>query len=117
MSGDEVQEVPVPKKKLSPQDKQREHLAKVHRTMIACGMGILTGVISFFAIDRSNITGFTSYTTLALLIMVAGIVVQKHIFLIARMAPVPLNGKDWFFQGFMTFAFWFVTWTILLTAT
>jgi PKD repeat protein len=26
-----------------------------------------------------------------------------------------LGGKDWFYQGFMTFAFWLMTWTILLT--
>jgi hypothetical protein len=27
-----------------------------------------------------------------------------------------LGTKDWFYQGFMTFAFWFMTWTLLLTA-
>jgi hypothetical protein len=28
-----------------------------------------------------------------------------------------LTGKDWFYQSFMTFALWFITWTILLTTT
>jgi PKD repeat protein len=27
-----------------------------------------------------------------------------------------LGAKDWIYQGFMTFAFWFMTWTILLSA-
>ena len=45
-----------------------------------------------------------------------GIVVQKHIFILIGMDTSRLGGKDWFYQGFMTFAFWFMTWTLLLTA-
>jgi hypothetical protein len=32
------------------------------------------------------------------------------------MGSTKLGGKDWLYQGFMTFAFWFMTWTILLTS-
>jgi len=42
--------------------------------------------------------------------------VQKHIFMLMHLFLKPLGFKDWFYQGFMTFAFWFITWTILLTS-
>jgi hypothetical protein len=79
-------------------------------------MGIITGVISYLAIDSSQILGFQSYTILALLIMITGVVVQKHLFMLMHLSPSSLGKKDWFYQGFMTFAFWFITWTILLTS-
>jgi hypothetical protein len=31
------------------------------------------------------------------------------------MDTTKLGAKDWFYQGFMTFAFWFMSWTILLS--
>jgi hypothetical protein len=34
-----------------------------------------------------------------------------------RLGPASLGKKDWFYQGFMTFAFWFITWTLLLSGT
>jgi PKD repeat protein len=50
------------------------------------------------------------------MLMLAGIVIQKHIFTLMGMDTGKLGGKDWFYQGFMTFACWFMTWTILLTS-
>ncbi|MDD1716355.1 MAG: hypothetical protein LUQ01_05095 [Methanolinea sp.] len=109
---EEQEEVP---RKRTPEIKRKEHMVKIKRTLIGCILGILTGVISFIVVDRSQILGFNSYTMLGLLIMVAGIVVQRHIFLLLHLGSVKMGAKDWFYQGFMTFAFWFITWTILLT--
>lgn len=109
---DEQEEVP---RKRTPEMKKKEHMVKIKRTMIGCFLGVLTGVISFLIVDASQIVGFQSYTLLALLIMVAGVVVQRHIFLLLHLGSGKMGAKDWFYQGFMTFAFWFITWTILLT--
>ena len=49
------------------------------------------------------------------MLMLACIVIQKHLFILLGMDTSKLGGKDWLYQGFMTFAFWFMTWTILLT--
>jgi len=98
MSADEVIDKEDAPRKLSPEEKRQENSRKIKRSAIAVAIGIITGVISYLAIDSSQILGFQSYTILALLIMFAGVL------------------KDWFFQGFMTFAFWFITWTILLTS-
>ncbi|NYT08129.1 MAG: hypothetical protein GKC05_07750 [Methanomicrobiales archaeon] len=109
---EEKQDIPLKK---TPEEKSAEHLQRIQRSLVACVMGIITGVISYLVIDPSQILGFQSYTLLALVIMAAGIVIQRHIFVALRLGPAVLGKKDWFYQGFMTFAFWFITWTLLLT--
>lgn len=117
MSAEEREEKEdIPRKK-TPEEKSAEHLQRIKRSLVACMMGIITGVISYLVIDPSQILGFQSYTLLALVIMAAGIVVQRHIFMAMRLKPANLGKKDWVYQGFMTFAFWFITWTLLLTGT
>jgi hypothetical protein len=115
MSGDEIEEKSDVPRKLTAAEKKREHILRVQRSLVACFMGIITGCISYLVIDPANSLGFQSYTILALFIMLAGIVVQKHIFMLMKMNVSSLGKKDWFYQGFMTFAFWFITWTILLS--
>ena len=116
MSTDEVMEKEEVPRKLSPEEKRQENIRKIKRSAIAAAMGIITGVISYLTIDSSQILGIQSYTIFALLIMLAGVVVQKHIFMLMHLSPTPLSKKDWFYQGFMTFAFWFISWTLLLTS-
>lgn len=114
MSAEETGEKEIRKRK-SPAEKQKEHLLKIKRSLVACLAGMVTGIISFLVIPPTDIVGFNSYTALGLLIMLAGIVVQRHIFMFTKLEPESLGKKDWLFQGFMTFAFWFITWTVLLT--
>jgi hypothetical protein len=114
MSAEETGEKETRKRK-TPAEKQKEHLLKIKRSLVACLAGMVTGIISFLAIPPTEIVGFNSWTALGLLIMLAGIVVQRHIFMFAKLEPESLGKKDWLYQGFMTFAFWFITWTILLT--
>lgn len=116
MSADEVTEKEdIPRRK-TPREKSRENIVRIKRSGIASAMGIITGVISYFAVDASQILGIQVYTLFAFLIMAAGVVIQKHIFTILKLDPDSLGWKGWFYQGFMTFAFWFITWTILLTS-
>ena len=49
--------------------------------------------------------------------MIACILMQKHIFMLLRIDYTTLQKKDWFYQGFMTFGFWLITWTMLLSGT
>lgn len=114
MSADETGEKEARKRK-TPAEKQKEHLLKIKRSLVACLAGMVTGIISFLVIPPAEIVGFNSYTALGLLIMLAGIVVQRHIFMFTKLEPESLGKKDWLYQGFMTFAFWFITWTVLLT--
>jgi hypothetical protein len=115
MSAEETGEKETKRKK-TPAEKQKEHLLKIKRSLLACIMGLVTGVISFLVISPSDIVGFQSYTVFGLLVMFAGIVIQRHLFVFAHLEPGTLGKKDWLYQGFITFAFWFITWTILLTS-
>jgi len=103
---------PAPKK-IPLHEKKREHLNRVKRTLVGCFLGIVTGVISYFVVG-TEITGLTNYTFLALLIMLIGVVVQRHIFILTGIGGKKMDKKDWLYQGFVTFAFWFISWTILL---
>jgi hypothetical protein len=104
----------APKKKLTRVEKQAQHMDRLKRTGIACGMGILAGVLSFY-IDVGPV-GITPGTALGILFLLAGIVFQKYVFLAMRMDYLGLTAKDWLYQGFMTFSLWFISWTILLSA-
>ena len=113
MSDEIIEEQPVQtKKQKTKADKQAEHIERIKRTLVASLIGIFVGGLSYYiSISYSKDSGL-----LALMLMIAGIVVQKHIFMLLHMNAEKHGAKDWFYQGFMTFAFWFMSWTILLTA-
>jgi hypothetical protein len=117
MSEEENREKPVQtKKQKTKEDRQAEHINRIKRTLVASFMGILTGALSYYAGGIPAADGIQPDGILGFMLMLAGIVLQKHIFMLSGMDTSKLGGKDWFYQGFMTFAFWFMTWTILLTA-
>ena len=118
MSEEVIGEKPVQTKKVKTKaDKQAEHVARVKRTLSASLIGIGTGALSFYLGGTPDAAGLQNDGFLGIMLMLAGIVIQKHIFIIMGMDTAKLGGKDWFYQGFMTFAFWFMTWAILLTST
>ncbi|KAF5050578.1 hypothetical protein DSECCO2_428020 [anaerobic digester metagenome] len=96
-------------------EKQREHLRRIARTLAACFLGMIAGVLSFSIGGTPNDLGVQPNALIGLVVLAAAIVVQRHIFILLRLDTPQLGGKDWFYQGFMTFAFWFITLTILLT--
>jgi len=117
MSGDLEQEQPEgSKKEKTRADRQAEHIERIKRTLVACLLGIFTGILSFFSGGVPNTLGLQNNGLLGFMIMLAGIVIQRHIFTLLRMDTSRLGAKDWFYQGFMTFALWFLTWTILLSS-
>jgi len=98
--------------------KQQQFEKKLKRTLVACFMGLVTGILSFYMSGTPDpATGLQENAWFGFLLLIAGVVFQKHLFIMLRMDYRELGGKDWFYQGFMTFAVWFITWTILLTMT
>ena len=95
---------------------QQSHLHRSERTLAACFLGIVAGWLSFVLAGTPNAeTMVQPNALLGLVILAAAIVIQRHLFILLRLDTPPLGTKDWFYQGFMTFAFWFITLTILLT--
>jgi hypothetical protein len=112
----EVQEQPteqpaLSKKEKTKLEKQADHIERIKRTLVACFMGIFVGVLSYYL----QITVQSDIGLLAFMLMLAGVVVQRHIFILLHLDVSKLGAKDWLYQGFMTFAFWFMSWTILLS--
>ena len=117
LSEEVIGEKPVQSKKVkTKEDKQAEHIARIKRTLIASLLGIGTGALAFFLGGIPDAAGLQENGFLGFMLMLAGIVIQKHIFILMGMDTAKLGWKDWFYQGFMTFTFWFMTWTILLTS-
>jgi hypothetical protein len=117
MTEDSTGEKPVQSRKAKTKaDKQAEHINRIKRTLIASLLGILAGTLSFYLGGPLDAAGIQNDGFLGLMLMLACVVLQKHIFMLIGMDTTKLGGKDWFYQGFMTFAFWFMTWTILLTS-
>lgn len=98
-------------------EKQKEHIRRIVRTLIACFLGMITGYISFFVGGTPNANLIQPNLLLEILVLMAGIVIQKHVMILFRIDPSKLGSKDWFYQAFLTFALWFITLTILLTTT
>jgi len=107
------EEQPVLSRKMkSKLEKQADHIVRIKKTLVACIAGIFVGILSYYLqISVKNDIGL-----LAFMLMLAGVVLQRHIFALMRIDSAKLGAKDWFYQGFMTFAFWVMTWTILLSA-
>jgi heme/copper-type cytochrome/quinol oxidase subunit 4 len=117
MSEDMEQEQPEGlKKEKTRADRQVEHIERIKRTLIACLLGIFTGILSFYSGGVPTAQGLQNNGLLGFMMMLAGIVIQRHVFILLRMDTSQLGSKDWFYQGFITFALWFMTWTILLSS-
>ena len=93
-----------------------DYTGRIIRTIIAVIAGFFAGLICFFFEGMATNSSGSGSGVFAILVLIAAIMIQKHIFMALRLRYT-LEKKDWFYQGFMTFSFWFVTWTILLTGT
>jgi NAD-dependent dihydropyrimidine dehydrogenase PreA subunit len=109
-----------PKKKETPEEKTArktaEHAERNIRTAIACFLGIIAGIASYFLAGTPSAADGTQPSPLiGILILMVFIVMQKTVFLLIRIDITKLGKKDWFYQAFMTFALWYLTWTIILS--
>jgi len=108
-----AEETPTP----LPVDETAEYTKRITRTLIAVGAGCIAGIICFLTEQATATSGAGKSFIFPILVMIASIIIQKHIFMLIRIDTTKLEKKDWFYQGFITFAFWYVTWTILLSET
>lgn len=83
------------------------HLRGVTVTTVATVSGILAGAISAVVAESAT-------DTVGVAILVGAILVQFPLYYWLDVGD--LSTKDRLYVGFMTFALWFVSWGILLTA-
>ncbi|HJJ89495.1 MAG TPA: 4Fe-4S binding protein [Methanocorpusculum sp.] len=96
--------------------KKIEHSKRVIRTLIACVFGMVAGVVSYFTAGTPNLeTGTQAVPFIGLLILLVAIILQRTLFILIRIDLSSLNKKDWFYQAFMTFSMWYISWTVVLS--
>ena len=84
-------------------EKRLTHIEGIKKTLLASLLGIFGGVLSYYAIPSFGI-----------LILLVVVYAQRLILPRIQIDLKEYQMKDWFYTAFMTFAFWFVSWTILL---
>ncbi|MFP4626934.1 MAG: hypothetical protein ACOCQ7_02730 [Natronomonas sp.] len=89
------------------------HVRGVTVTAIAC----LAGIVAALA---SSILASGATDTIGVFLLAGAVFVQFPLFRVLEMAGLELDVedfgvKDYLYVAFMTFAMWFVAWTILLT--
>jgi len=118
-----------PKKKESAEEKvtrkKAQHSERIIRTAIACGLGMIAGIVSYYLAGTPNaittatieagIAGVQAYPIVGVLILLAAIVIQKSLFMVLKIDTSKLGKKDWFYQTFLTFATWYLSWTLMLS--
>jgi hypothetical protein len=84
------------------QQKQVKHVEGIKKTTLSSVLGIAGGVVSFY---------LPAYSIFILIVVVYS---QRVILPRLGIDAKEFRATDWFFLVFMTVAFWFVSWTILL---
>ncbi|MFB6302425.1 MAG: hypothetical protein ABEH78_06140 [Haloferacaceae archaeon] len=90
-----------------------DHLRGVTVTTAACLAGTVAAVVSAVVVGTST----AAATDVRALAVLAGfILVQYPVFKVVGIDVGDFGAKDHLYVAFMTFALWFMTFTILLTA-
>jgi hypothetical protein len=105
MAGGEGMEIKTPTK----EERIAFHIRGVKMVLIPSLLGVLAGILTYLLFLNDP-----SVRPYSLIVLVLAIYVQKFIFPPLEIDSKRFGFKDWFFLSFMTFCFWFVTWTILL---
>jgi len=97
------------------QSQRQAHVLAVTRTGIAAGLGVAAAFASWFLTQGMAPADAAGDTTAQLVVGVA-IVVQPILQQVLGIYKDDFGAKDFLFIVFITFAMWFVTWTIILTS-
>ncbi|MDR3101707.1 MAG: 4Fe-4S binding protein [Methanocalculaceae archaeon] len=119
VSMEEPKQIAPPRKK-TPEEKvaskKIEYSARVVRTLIACTLGLIAGIASFFLAGTPDAEfGEQAAPLIGILILLVAVVIQRTIFRLIWIDTKNIGMKDWFYQVFMTFVMWYLTWTMILT--
>lgn len=90
-------------------ERRAAHVRGVTVTSLASVAGILAAVVS------AAVAGGAT-DILGVYVLAGAVVVQFPILRLAGIDVEEFSSKDYLYVAFMTFALWFVCWTVLLTA-
>jgi len=84
------------------------HIRGVKMVLVTSMLGALAGFLSSPFFLSSHNANFS------FLVLAIAIYAQKYVFPPLGIDSSKFGWKDWFFLSFMTFCYWFMTWTIIL---
>jgi hypothetical protein len=97
------------------QSQRQAHVLAVTRTGIAAFLGVAAAFGSWF-LTQDMTAAAASKDQTAQLIVLGAVVVQPFLQQLLGIYKDDFGAKDFLFILFVTFAMWFVTWTIILTS-
>jgi hypothetical protein len=90
------------------EERIEKHVRSIKLSLVPAVMGTLAGFLS------SSYVLSTPHQPIAFVILALAIYAQKYIQPLWGIDSSKFGGKDWFYLVFMTFAFWYVSWTIIV---
>jgi len=97
-------------------DSEDQHFHTVTRTALSAGVGVAAAFLSASLTAGAETAAIAAQNQTAQLVVIVAIAVQPLLQRVLGVYKDDFGAKDFLFIGFMTFAFWFVTWGIMLTA-
>jgi hypothetical protein len=97
------------------QSQRQAHVLSVTRTGIAAFLGVAAAFGSWF-ITQDLTPAEAAMDQTAQLLVLAAVLIQPPLQRLLGIAKDDFGAKDFLFILFITFAMWFVTWTIILTS-
>ncbi len=85
-----------------------KHVRSIKMSLLPAIMGCLAGFLS------SSYVLSIPHQPIAFVILALAIYAQKYTLPLLGIDSSKFAAKDWFYLGFMTFAFWYVSWTIIV---
>ena len=82
------------------------HIKGIKMSVMPAVMGFIAGVLSSFLP--------AAQVSFSLPILLLAIYVQKYTLPIIGIESKGFGFKDWIYLGFLSFAYWYVTWTIII---
>ncbi len=83
------------------------HLRGIKMSLIPAVLGVLAGFLSSPSVLSA------AHASISFVFLALAIYAQKYIFPLWGIDSGKFDFKAWFYVGFMTFAYWYVTWTII----
>jgi len=88
------------------EERVASHIRGIKMSVMPAIMGFLAGAISYFLPEAQ--------VTFSFLVLALAIYAQKYTFPLIGIESKNFAFKDWFYLSFLSFAYWYVTWTIIV---
>ncbi|MBE0522807.1 MAG: hypothetical protein IBX40_00490 [Methanosarcinales archaeon] len=102
---------PVPVVDKTPEEKKKNYINGIIKTIVPALIGTLAGLFCFYQLKDG--TEFP-WISIMLLVIISSYYAQRIIYPLIKIDVKEFGTKDWLYVEFITVDFWLVVWTLLL---